>query len=75
MIANVDTQKYGALLAETLPAVIADDFELERLTEVVNRLATKGIKQNGLSLEEEMLLNLLTQLIEDYERKHYPIED
>ncbi|HEX8195450.1 MAG TPA: hypothetical protein VF571_04505 [Pyrinomonadaceae bacterium] len=75
MTANVDIQKYGALLAETLPAVIRDDTELDRLTEVANRLATKGIKENGLSLEENRLLELVVKLIEDYESEHYPIED
>ena len=75
MTANVDIQKYGALLAETLPAVIRDDAELDRLTEVANRLATKGIKENGLSLEENRLLELVVKLIEDYESEHYPIED
>ena len=75
MTANVDIQKYGALLAETLPAVIRDDTELNRLTEVANRLATKGIKENGLSLEENRLLELVVKLIEDYESEHYPVED
>lgn len=69
MIANVDEQKYGALLAATLPGVISDDVELERLTEEVNRLVTKGIKENRLSPEEEKLLALLTRLIEDYEQR------
>jgi hypothetical protein len=53
MIANVDEYKYGALLAATRPAVIADAAELERLTEEVNRLVTKGIKESVLSPEEE----------------------
>jgi hypothetical protein len=51
------------------------DAELDRLTEVANRLATKGIKENGLSLEENRLLELVVKLIEDYESEHYPIED
>ena len=69
MIAKIDESKYGTLLAATLPGVIADDAELERLTEEVNRLVTKGIKEYRLSLEEEKLLALLTQLIEDYEQR------
>ena len=75
MIANVDEYKYGALLAATRPSVIGDDAELERLTEEVNVLVTKGIKQDGLSPEEEKLLTLLTRLIEDYEERHDPIGD
>jgi len=70
MIANVDDYKYGALLAASRPAVITDDKELERLTEEVNRLVTKGINDDGLAPEEEKLLALLTRLIEDYEQKH-----
>ena len=75
MIASVDDNKYAALLAATRPAVITDDAELERLTEEVNRLVTKGIKENRLSPEEEKLLALLTQLIEDYERRSEPLND
>jgi hypothetical protein len=70
MIANVDQYKYGALLAATRPAVITNETELERLTEEVNRLMTKGIGEDGLAPEEEELLVLLTRLIEDYEQKH-----
>ena len=71
MIANVDEHKYGNLLAATRPRVITDDAELERLTEEVNRLVTKGIKEDSLSPEEEKLLGLLTRLIEDYEQKRF----
>ena len=75
MIANVDEHKYGALLAAARPAVISNDAELERLTEEVNCLVTKGIKANGLSPEEDKLLALLTRLIEDYEQQHEPLND
>jgi len=75
MIANVDDDRYGALLATVRPGVITNDAELERLTEVVDRLVTKGIKENHLSPEEEKLLALLTRLIEDYEQKHEPMDD
>lgn len=71
MIANVDEHKYGNLLAATRPRVITDDAELERLTQEVNRLVTKGIRDNQLSPEEEKLLGLLTRLIEDYEQKEF----
>ena len=75
MIANVDEHKYGALLAAARPAVISNDAELERLTEEVNCLVTKGIKEDGLSPEEDKLLALLTRLIEDYEQPHEPLND
>jgi hypothetical protein len=75
MIANVDDDKYATLLAATRPGLITDDAELDRLTEVVNRLVTKGIKDNHLSPEEEKLLRLLTHLIEDYEQRHEPLHE
>jgi HTH-type transcriptional regulator/antitoxin HigA len=75
MTANVDRTKYGLLLMETLPSVISSEEELERLTEEVNRLMTKGIKQNELSPEEERLLELLAVLIETYEDEHYPMPE
>jgi len=75
MTANVDDDKYAALLAATCLGVITDDAELEQLTEEVNRLVTKGIKKNRLNPEEERLLALLTHLIEDYEQRHEPMND
>ncbi len=75
MTANVDSTKYGILLMQTLPSVISSDQELERLTEEVDRLITKGIKQGNLSPEEEKLLDLLSYLVESYEDEHYPMPE
>jgi len=75
MTANVDEQKYGKLLMQTLPSVITSKAELERLTEEVNRLMTKGIKEEDLSPEEEKLIELLAVLIEQYEDEHYPMPE
>ncbi|HRH45292.1 MAG TPA: hypothetical protein PKY82_26875, partial [Pyrinomonadaceae bacterium] len=74
MTVNVNNKIYGQLLMQVLPSVITDEQELARLTEEVNGLVTKGIKQS-LSPEESRLLQLLTKLIEDYEDEHFPIED
>ena len=60
---------------QTLPSVITSDEELERLTKEVDRLMTKGIKEDELSPEEEKLLELLAVLIEQYEDEHYPMPD
>lgn len=60
---------------QTLPSVITNDEELERMTEEANRLVTKGIKENELSPEEDTLLELLSDLIESYEDEHYPIPE
>ena len=72
---NVNSEKYGNLLVSVLPSVITNDEELERLTQEVDRLITKDIKQGSLSPEEDKLLELLSVLIEEYEDKHYPIPD
>lgn len=64
-------RKYAELLAEALPAAIASEEELERITAIVDRLAVK----KDLSLEEGRLLNLLSTLIEVYEDEHHPIPD
>ena len=74
MTANVDEKKYGLLLMEVLPKAISSDEELEKMTEQVDGLMTKGIK-NGLSPEEEKILELLAVLIENYEDEHYPIPE
>ena len=73
MIANVNNKIYGQLLSQVLPSIVTTEAELERLTKEVDRLVTKGIKQNGLSPEESRLLQLLTKLIVDYEAEHFPI--
>ncbi|HSK73005.1 MAG TPA: hypothetical protein VK892_15000, partial [Pyrinomonadaceae bacterium] len=72
---NVDVKKYGLLLMEALPSVISSEEELERMTEQIDRLMTKGIRQDGLSLEEEKLLELMSVLIENYEDEHYPMPE
>jgi len=75
MTANVDSKKYGLLLMETLPSVISNEDEFERMTEEINRLMTKGIKQDKLSPEEEKLLELLAILVENYEDEHFPMPE
>ena len=75
MTANVDEQKYGKLLMQILPSVITSKAELERLTEEVDRLMTKGIKEGELNPEEEKLLELLAVLIEQYEDRHFPMPE
>lgn len=75
MTANVDTTKYGLLLMQTLPSAISNEQELERLTAEIDRLMTKGIKENDLSPEENSLLELLAVLVEAYEDEHYPMPE
>jgi HTH-type transcriptional regulator / antitoxin HigA len=64
-------RKYADLLADTLPAAITNDEELDRFTAIVDNLAVK----KDLSPEESRLLDLLSTLIEVYEDEHYSIPD
>ncbi len=68
----IDTEKYGQLLATALPSSIETDEECERLEKIVDKLISKGA---NLSPEEDKLLDLLSDLIETYEDRVYPIED
>jgi HTH-type transcriptional regulator/antitoxin HigA len=63
---------YANLLANTLPKVIETEAECVRVEKIVDELLKKG---DRLSPEEDKLLDLLSDLIENYEDKVYPIED
>jgi len=67
-----DEKIYGNLLANTLPKVIETEAECLRVEKIVGELLKKG---DRLSPEEDELLDLLSDLIENYEDKVYPIED
>jgi len=62
---------YGELLARVQPHAIKDDREYDRLVAEVGRLMERG--ERNLSREETSLLEMLSILIEDYDRKHYPL--
>jgi HTH-type transcriptional regulator/antitoxin HigA len=62
---------YGELLARVQPHPIKDDREYDRLVAEVGRLMERG--ESNLSREETSLLEMLSILIEEYDRKHYPI--
>ena len=66
-----DTKTYGRLLRKTHPAVIKTDAENDRVLSIVEALMAKG--EQRLSSEEEALLELLLNLVHDYERQRYPI--
>lgn len=67
---EVNKEKYGMLLAETLPGIIETEEENERTLEIVERLMKKG--ESNLSAEETYLFRLLVRLIEDFEERDYP---
>lgn len=64
---------YGQLLIDTLPRVIETEEENEKFLQVIKALMRKG--ESKLSPEEESLLDLLCNLVEDFEEKAYPIPD
>jgi HTH-type transcriptional regulator/antitoxin HigA len=67
----IDPQKYGKLLARTLPAVIETEAENEHFLVEIEKLIDKDQR----SPEEDKLLDLMTTLVEDFEERNYPIPD
>jgi len=65
-----DTKRYGRLLAKASPRVIASDQERDRAVAIVGSLMEKG--ERNMTLEEDALLSLVTNLIRDYEASAYP---
>jgi len=59
------------LLARTLPTVVEDDTENERLLAEVEELSAR---ERHLRPEERRLLKLLLLLIEDYEERKYRLK-
>ena len=57
-------------MATTLPAVIETDAEHDRVLAVIDTLMSKD--DDAISLAEERLLNLLADIVEQYERRIYP---
>ena len=62
---------YGKLLAKVLPHAIKDEKEYDRLVGEVGRLMERG--EENLSPEETSLLEMISILIEEYDRQHYPL--
>jgi HTH-type transcriptional regulator / antitoxin HigA len=70
---KLDPTKYGRLLAETLPAVITNESEYDRVVALMNKLAV--VPEDRITPEQEQLLDLLTLLIGTYDEEHYQIPD
>jgi len=68
---DLDTKLYGKLLAKALPAVIKSDDENNRVLGIIEHLMEKG--ERNLTAEEDALLELLVDLVHDYEEKRYPL--
>ena len=66
---HINKKVYGRLLCRTLPRIIRDSDEYERLTSELLELD----KRDNLSPEEKELAELLTVLVEQFEERRYPI--
>jgi len=70
LTASIDLKRYGRLLAKAVPRVITTEEENERAIAMVESLMEKG--ERNMTPEEDALLDLLTNLIRDYEERAYP---
>ena len=70
-IEDLDLKRYGRLLARAVPKVIKTEEENERTLAVIQSLMEKG--ERNMTPEEDALLELLTNLVHDFEEKAYPI--
>jgi HTH-type transcriptional regulator/antitoxin HigA len=68
---NFDVKRYGQLLAEAAPRVIQTEQENERALAIIWTLMEKG--EQNLTPEEDVLMELLADLVHDFEEQHYPI--
>ena len=68
---GLDTKRYGRLLAKALPAVIKSEDENNRMLAIIEGLLAKG--EENLTAEEDALLELLVDLVHDFEEQHYPL--
>lgn len=70
LTATIDLKRYGRLLAKAVPRVIGTEEEHGRALAIVESLMEKG--ERNMTPEEDALLDLLTNLIRDYEATAYP---
>ena len=68
---ELDTRRYGRLLAKAHPTVIKTDEENNRTLAVIEALMAKG--EDRLTPEESALLELLVDLVHDFEETRYPL--
>lgn len=70
LTATIDLKRYGRLLAKAAPCVIATKEGHERALATVESLMENG--EGHMTPEADALLDLLTNLIRDYEATVYP---
>jgi HTH-type transcriptional regulator/antitoxin HigA len=67
---DLDTKRYRRLLAKALPAVVKCEDDNNRMLAIVEGLLAKG--ERNLTAEEDALLELLVDLVHDFEARHDP---
>jgi len=68
----IDDRKYARVLARSLPRVITNRREHERMLAEVERLMDKGDHRTA---EEDAALELMVRLVQDYEAGHHPLPE
>jgi HTH-type transcriptional regulator/antitoxin HigA len=68
---KINPRTYSRLVAKARPVVIKTEEENNRMLAIVEQLMKKG---DDLTAEEGELLELLSNLISNFEDKHYPIK-
>ena len=71
MTLTINPKKYGQLLTQYQPRTITNEIENERALNIAETLSNK----QNLTPEEEILLDLLVTLIENFEAKEYMDEN
>ncbi|HZG51243.1 MAG TPA: hypothetical protein VEZ40_03820 [Pyrinomonadaceae bacterium] len=70
---KIDPKEYERLVSRALPAVIEAEEENERMLAAVERMMRKG--EETLTPEESRLFKLMVWLVEDFERRAYPVPE
>jgi HTH-type transcriptional regulator/antitoxin HigA len=68
---NFDEKRYGQLLADAAPRVIQTEQENERALAIIRKLTETA--EQEMTPEEDALMELLVDLVHDFEEEHYPI--
>ena len=71
--ALINARNYARLLSATQPMAIETDEQHERALAAISGLLRKG--EQNLAAEELCLLKLLAILVEDFEKREYPMEE
>ncbi len=69
---DIDQEKYGKLLAKTLPKIIETDEEFDRMAALLEELT---IPERELTPEEDALASLTEKLVVDHADRYYAIPE